>query len=210
MSASRLADSNLRYRNLPRASQASEQLQQKRQLLAGVPGQVVVLRVTDGQLGILVTEIRQVDHLDRGPDGRLRRRVVEVRGDDVADADRPANLTTASSRSGRIVAPSTSATNTACRSGSPLSAWPLGRQQSQGRQRSLPQRDFREFVVVAFCVGLPQRRSDGERRPAQGVHGLIGDEALKHGQGRRNVDTHQGRLAVYSLSPINVATWSGT
>src|SRR3954468_25001602 len=88
MSASQLAASNLRYRNLRRASQASEQLQQKRQLLGGVPGQVVILSVTDGELGVLVAEICQVDHLDGGPDGRLRPRVVEVRGDDVADADR--------------------------------------------------------------------------------------------------------------------------
>ena len=37
----------LRYRNLRSRLQPSQQLQQKRQLLGRVPGQIVVLRITD-------------------------------------------------------------------------------------------------------------------------------------------------------------------
>src|ERR1700683_3638615 len=45
-----------------------EQLEQERQLLDRVPGQVVILCVTNGQLGILVAEIGRIDNRDRGFD----------------------------------------------------------------------------------------------------------------------------------------------
>src|ERR1700712_5472419 len=102
----------------------------------------------------------------------------------------PANRTTASSRSGRALASSTSATSTARRSGSPAGTTPhvasllpagtipqvasllpagipLGRQQSQRRQCRLPQRDLGQLVLVALGVGLTQGRGDRERRAAQ-------------------------------------------
>src|SRR5690625_4730397 len=70
------AINNLRYRRLRRGGQPRivaghrrlQQLQQERQLLGGVPGQIVILGVADGQLGVLVAEVGRVDGRDRRGD----------------------------------------------------------------------------------------------------------------------------------------------
>ena len=55
----------LRYRNLTSAATSvrvrSEQFEQERQLLRRIPGQIEVLHIADGQLGILIAEVRRVD-----------------------------------------------------------------------------------------------------------------------------------------------------
>jgi len=82
-------DYNLRYRNLRSRIQSSEQLEQKREFLRRVPGQVVVLGVADDEFGVLVTQVGGVDGLDRGHDGGLRIGVVHVCRDHIIERDRP-------------------------------------------------------------------------------------------------------------------------
>src|ERR1700749_344019 len=97
----RYASRNLRYRNLRcrsqccgpewltfrRQSRSSEQVEEERQLLVRIPGQVVVLRVANNQLGILIAQVGDVDELDGPRHGRFGVGVVDVSGDDVVDRD---------------------------------------------------------------------------------------------------------------------------
>src|SRR5689334_11322468 len=65
-----LSAANLRYRNLRSRIHPNEadlqQVQQKRQFLGGVPGEIVVLGVPDCQLRILVPQIGGIDGVDGG------------------------------------------------------------------------------------------------------------------------------------------------
>ena len=83
-------------------------------------------------------------------------------------------------------------------------------QQPQGRQRGVTQSHVGQFVLVTVRIGLPQRRGHRESRPAHGLHRLVGDQSLQHGQGHRDIDTHDAEGSRYSGSPINAAAWSGT
>src|SRR5215213_10622797 len=73
---------NLRYRNLRSRIQSElQQIQQERQFLRGIPGQIVILRIADGQLGVLIPQIRGVDRVDRGQYRRLSGLVVDISRD---------------------------------------------------------------------------------------------------------------------------------
>src|SRR5689334_15696559 len=72
-----------------RLTSASHQLQQEWQLLVGVPGQIVVLRVADDQIGVLIAQVGGVDGLDGLRHRGLGPGVVDVRGDHVVDRHRP-------------------------------------------------------------------------------------------------------------------------
>jgi len=51
--------------------------------LGRVPGQIVVLSITNGQLGVLVAEIGLIDNLNRRFDMRFCGGIVDKRGDDL-------------------------------------------------------------------------------------------------------------------------------
>src|ERR1700757_319588 len=66
---------------------SGHQVKQERQLLGGIPGQIMVHGVADDQLGVLVAQVGGVDGFHRLKHGRLGRGVVDVSGDHLVDRD---------------------------------------------------------------------------------------------------------------------------
>ena len=126
------------------------------------------------ELRVLVAEVGGVDGLDRGRTAASASALSTYAAIDVGEAIGPANRTTASSRSGRGVASSTSATSTA-RLGGKVRLRLTG-EQPQRRQRRLAQRHLgqsssspsayasRRVGVTANAV--PLRACTTRRRPA--------------------------------------------
>ena len=146
-----------------------EQVEQEWQLMGRIPGQVVVLGVPDGQLGILVAQVGRVDHLDCRPYRRFGGGVVHISSGNSVQSDpagdphhgivevRPqAGISVGDDhRTSQLLAPGRTVTG-------------LGGQQAQRCERGLSEGYLSEFIVVTLRVGLPQRRCDREGRTAQG------------------------------------------
>ena len=75
-----------RVRDRPPAA-ASEELERRPDLLAGVPGELVTLGLVDDELRVLAAEVGFEHDVDRRPDVLLRVRAVDVRAGDVLEPD---------------------------------------------------------------------------------------------------------------------------